>query len=808
MEISALTKDGYHRLLRRLQGSGYAATPGSVRDTELEAVAEMAKMASEGLARATRNFFVASADEALDIYERVRFLVESSGLDQTRRQARLLAFVRGATKLVRARLEYAATEYLGIDSGVTLEGSIASAFMHAACPASLLVVGRREPDADKHEAHNLSPVLERGLPARAIAGGVSSADLTYGAELDQRLSVGLAGSFFVPIQTKARSAPIEVYPGVVLSREAWIALQAQLMYKSHGFTIDQATQGRSVLFVGELAAAATVVVDGPMSASVSWAERLVTVSGIARVDDEEDLSTATSAEQVWLAPSKTGAAGAGPTHELLTLDGTPSDLALHVDGGGNLVLGNTGAGSRFLALLVRAYPQVAGGEEGPAKDTQPWTSTTSIGHDALAEMYAASVISDDAPGIFRGVAAGALRRVVYTGGLTREPVTGAVQSVLLDSSEDYRHRFLLVVPLSYPVGQGADPAHYPSASAEGLVPRSALLEAPRLFYTGDGREGDRDIVVPYQHPDRLDAPDVWLFVDEDGNLCAEMKAVSAHKSACLMALVLGTEKADGTSVVTPVPVHPSTVQTLDLEQPQNVGVFAQGFQGGMPRLLSSSSTPRAIPTCPSLGLIAEGPPPRRPVSWRVRERLGLTDDATYEVRQKILGQRKRLFSLRLPAGSLTPIDDFNLGTELSPGVNDQLDFRDRLVWLEGRCSESDIRAATSVEDASAEPFFAALYTGPWQDVEVEVATNLSVYFEFSKSTGGYHSRLCLRNSGTSDLYVNGAVEASGFLGFTDLRQYGVINLWTCSSTDLLEFDENLGCSNDFSSTGGSLSRVW
>lgn len=810
MEISALTKDGYHRLLRRLQGTGYTAEPGSVRDTEVEAVAQVASMAAEGLARVARNFFVSSADDTLDVYERVRFLVESSGLDVARRQKRLLAFVRGATKLVRARLAYACSEYLGTTDGVTLEGDVSSALFHRASPASLLVVGRREPSADNHAARDLSPILERGLPARAIAGGVSSADLTYGAQLDARLSVALVGSMIVPAQTKARSAPIEVYPGVVFPREAWIELQSQLMYKSHGFPIDQAAQGRSVLFTGELAASATVVVDGPSGSSISWERRLITVAGVARADDDEDLSTATIGEHVWLAPSKTGDVGGGPVHELVRLDGTSSGLTLTVDGDGDLVLENTGGATAFVALLVRAYPKLGeASEEGPPPgDTQPWASTTSVEHDPLAELYAASVVSDDAPGAFRGGAAGALRRIVYTGGLTREPVTGAIRTVILDSSEDYRNRFLLVVPLTFPVGAGSDPAYYPAASAEGLVPRGALAETPRLFYTGAGADGSREEILAFQHPDRVDAPDVWLFVDEDGNLCAEMKDESAHKSACFMALIFGTERDEGSSVVTSVPVHATSVQTLDLEQPQNVGVFAQGFQGGVPRLLPSSSTPRAIPTCPPLGLISEGPPPLRPLSWRVRERLGLVDDATYEVRQKIIGQRKRLFSLELPAGSLTPIDDFNIGTELASGVNDQLDFRDRLVWLEGRVSESDIRALTSLDDSEAEPIFAALYTGPWKDVELEIAPNLTVYFEFSKSAGGYHSRLCLRNTGETDLYVNGAIEASGFLGLTDLRQYGVINAWTCSSTDELEYDENLGCSNDSGSTGGSLSKVW
>lgn len=803
MELPSLTEDQFLALLKRLQGSGYTEDPDSKRVAELQAVARVAALASEGLGALGRNLFMQSADEALDALERVRFLVGSATLTTARRRRRLLAFAQGTGKLVEARLSNALANYLGSSAGQTVSPDVARTTAHGASPRSTLVVGRLEPSADKHAARDLDPVLARGLPSRALAGGVAQAELTYGAALDgSPLAIGLEPSVAIVVQTKARAAPIEAYPGQVVTPDAWIELQSMLLWKSRGFTLDQAQQGRTALRTLALAGSASTSVGGP-----SWAGRLLSAWGAVRADDaDDDLAASLASECVWLATSKLGAAGSGPTHTLAHLDGTPSDITVHVAGDGTLTVTNTGVAARLVTLLLSSTPVYG---EGTTTDTQPWASTSVIAHDALAELYAGLVISDATPGSFSGAPAGALRRVVYTGGLTRELGADRVRHVVLDSSEDYRRRYLLVAPLTFGVGLGVDPAHYPAASADGLSPRFSALSAPRLFYTGDGAAQGQDEQLPYQHPDGLDAPDIWLFSDDDGNLCAEMKeTLSTHKSACLMALILGTEQVGGDSVVTPVPVHATRVQTLDLEQPQNCGVYAQGFQGGVPRLSRSDPAPRTVPTCPPLGLISEGSLPLRPIAFTVRERLGAIDDGTYEARQKIVGQRRRIVSLALAAGALTPVDAFNVATELAPGVNDQVDFRDRLVVVEGRWSTSDIRigAVAQTADTAATAFFVAFYAGPYADVEVPITSTLSMYFEFSRSAehGGYHSRLCFRNTGEDEVFANATITCSGFVGLTDLRQYGVINAFTYSDhpDESMYDDENLAYSDDFGVAGG------
>ena len=804
--IGPPTEETWLGLLHRLQGSGYTREPDSLRERELQAVAKIAAMTSEALDAASQNLFLTSAAEALDLLERLHFLVGDARLTVARRRARLLAFAQAARMLVPTRLAHAFASYLGNAGGTTRAPTRDDAARHRASPLAALLVGRKEPAATSaFMRRDLAPVLERGLPARALSGGISTGNAVYGAALgESTLALREDPLVTVPAQTKARAAPLELHPGALVTREAWIEIQAMLTWKSHGFSLDAAKQGRAVLFHRSLAGSESVLVDGPTAnGHIDWRTRLVQAWGTVTATDSADLTIATASEHVWLAPAKLDG---GVSRVLARVDGDASDVRLGVDVSGNLVLTNDSDDARHCTLLLRGSPAYL---PGTTNDTQPWLDVDAVSHDGLAELYRATLVSDVEPGKFAGVDAGALRRIVYTGGLTKAVGADRVRSVVLDTSEDWRHRYVLVAPLTYGVAATIAPSFYPHAGADGLTPRREGPGTPRLFYTGDGAPAGKDTVEPHQHPDALTGANVWLYADSAGNLCAEMKGASADVACCLMALIIATEQTNGASVVTPVPVHATTLQTLDLEQPQNNGCYAQGFQGAVPRYALTDPSPRAVPTCPPLGLISEGHVPPRPVSWRVRERLGARDDTTYEVRQKILGQRKRLVSIVVPPGTRVPVDDFNVPDELAPGVNDQMDFRDRFVWIEGRYASADITisAAVQASDEAATPFAALLYTGPYSDVRVELSDELDVTFEFSRSEGGYHSRLLLQNKSEAAYYVNATVECSGFVGLTDLRQYGVINAWMCSDEHgAIEYDENHGCSDQFKITGGSLVR--
>jgi hypothetical protein len=804
----ALTQQSALRLLKRWQGTGYTSDDDSVRVRELNAIAKIAAMASEAIDVVTRNLLIASADEALDVFERTRFLVAQSSLTATRRRARLHAFARAAAKLVGTRLDSAFASYLSDATGTTISPSLAATKSHHASPLAALVVARREPTAHEEQTRrDLTPALQRGLPARAILGGVSSIDAKYGvAFAPEAMALVASPPVTIASQTKARAAPIELFPGAVLTREQWIEIQAMLLWKSHGFSLDQSSQGRTVFCDVTLAAGAVLAVDGQtVNDGIAWGGRIVQAWGAVAATSSDDLTVRSAAEHVWLSAKKLAT---GYTHELHAIDLSASGITLAVDANGNLSLANDNVTARYCTLLVRATPIFITGSE---EDSQPWISADAIEHADLSELYASTQISDATPGSFAGEPAGALRRIVYTGGLTREPGSDRVRRVVLDSSEDWRNRYVLVAPLTF-AGPNTGEAVYPEAGSDGLLARTAGDGTPRMFFTGDGAPAEDPEVLPFQHPDSLSDPYIWLYADLDGHLCAEMKPASANRTCCFMALLVATEQSDGSSAVTPVPVHATIVQTIDLEQPQNTGCYAQGFQGGVPRYALDEPLPRTIPTGPPLGLIAEGHAPRRPVSWLVRERLGSAGDERYEVRQKIVGQRKRLISLALSPSIRTPVDDFDIASELMPGVNDQIDFRDRIVWIEGCFDTDDIRlgAASPLSDEASTPFSALLYTGPNTDVEVPISDDLTIVFAFSKSGDGkgYHSRLLLMNaSDSTTYYLNATIECSGFTGLTDLRQYGVINAFECSSSIEIEVDDTRGCSDLFKTSGGSLVRA-
>ncbi|HEX5658088.1 MAG TPA: hypothetical protein VFX59_12875 [Polyangiales bacterium] len=786
MKLGVLGRDGVRSLLLRLQGTGYASDQDSNRYKEVDAVAAIAAKVLESIEQVMPEAFLAFADRALDRHERVRYFVQGASRSITARRSRLVAFAQALPKMTPARLARAAATLVGASTGSTQRPSLAQLLAHRASPLGALFVTRREPAAtDPLVRRDLVPILERGLPASAICGQVTTKDAVYGDALDPA-GIKLQPVVTLPAQTKARVAPLEVYPGMAITREQWIELQASLCWKSFGFDIDQDAQGRW-LFVGATLSSGGTSVDS----SINWSARFVSVWGVAGAGPLDDPTTLGRDAHVWLPPAKTGAAGSGfYVHELCDTEyeQNPVGITVEVNGAGSLIITNTTGGQRTVRLMLRASPRYLLGSND---STQPWIDKTQIQHDDLKELYASTMISDASdPGKFAGVSAGALRRVVYSGPLFKVADQGIPQGVILDSSEDWRNRWVLVVPMQNGVGFGPDGGNYfPVIGADGMLRNASQPQAaPRAFFTGAGQPMGSGTVLAYQHPCSIIANDVtnaWLFADTDGNLCCEMKDPASHNQcATLLLLVIATEQTTGTSVVTPVPVHATQVQTIDLEQPQNCGLYAQGRQGGVPRYLLSDAAPKARPTCPPLGVISEGHSPVRPAKWEIRERLGALDDGTWERRQPIAHQRRRLVSLFLPAHGIVPVDDFNVLDELVPGVNDQMDFRDRFVWVEGRWSTDDISISNPVQasDVAGSPFVALMYTGPGPgvfDVDFDLllgpgGSGYLVRFEFTRRYpgGGFHSRLLLVNTTNVAIWVNAAIEASGFLGCTDRRAYG------------------------------------
>jgi hypothetical protein len=782
VKLGSLDRAGFLRLIFRLQGDGLTQDEDSNLYKERDAWAYIAASVSETLESAASNLLLSTAVTLLDKYEATRHLLQGSTRLTSSRQSRLVAFLR-SLPMVPARIDRGFSGHVGATTGTTLRPTLAQLQAHRASPLGALFVARREPAAaDPLVRRDLVPMLERGLPARAIPGMVSTRDALWGDAVDPA-GIKMAPIVTVPAQTKARTAWPEVYPGSVITREAWIELQSQLCWKSHGFSIDQHAQGRTIFVSAAIGSGGTSI-----DTTIDWSNRIVQAWGVVSGSSITDPTTLDNTSHSWLPPSKMGPAGSGYTHTMSDTQVSPASVGItfSVNGSGNLVITNTSGGTRHVRLLVRSTPEYT---PGSSADTQPWIDADQMEHADMSELYASTVVSDvDDAGQFAGVNAGALRRICYSGPLTRTAGQGVPQGVVLDTSEDWRNRWVLVVPMQTFTG-ATDSAtnNIPVIGAWGMRPKSAAkrTDAPRLFFTGAGQSMGSPTVLANQHPcagfDAVNDPvNTWLFArDDDGALCLEMKAgLSNNQTYTGLLMVLATEQTTGDSVVTPVPVHASQVQTLDLEQPLNCGVYAQGRQGNVPRYLLTDDAPKARPTCPPMGLQSEGHSPVRPAKYELRERLGALDDGTWERRQELVKQRKRLVTLHVPTGQTLPIDAFNVPAEMGPGQNDQLDFRDRFVWAEGRYAASDITVSdpTQASDASATGFAVIMYTGPGASIETELAVSAGVFLKYEHTRayagGGYHSRLLIRNVSGSDVYLNATVECSGFLGFTDRRAIG------------------------------------
>lgn len=789
MDFGSLDQAGFLRLLRRLQGrGGYSDDDDSNRTKELNAVAKVAALASEALELAGRNEFPSQAVEALLSLERLFGLPGDVQFTDAQRQSRLRAFMRALPKMVESRLDAAFDSYLSATSGVTIRPNAVESWYHRAPPAGGLHVQRQEPSADSVERRTLDPILARGLPARALGGKVSTGDATFGSGSIDRKSINIAQAVLPSVQTKANCPVIPYYPGSVIAADDWKEIQAMLLWKGKSIVMNQSSQGRTIVAMGSITAGSTAIIDGPThggGGAISWDNRLVQAWGVfsstdVRLSGSPDLSARPSTDHCWLSLSKLGTTGTPYLHEMVDIaTGANVNAQISVNGTGDLTLKNNAAGTRYFAIMFRCCPTHTTGSSG---DTEPLINATDIVNADITQV-ARSVEVRDANGggagwtktsLFSGDQA-AIRRICYSGPLGKGSSDGR-QRVILDSSEDWRKRYVLLVPVTK-----ADASQFQSASWGTMSARyttSNIDCTPRLFYTGPGAAQGSATAVAYQHPDQIvNAKNVWIFADSTtGNLIAEMKSTdSASNFATVMFLALGSEMQDGASVANTVPLHATQIHALDLNQIQNNGCYAQGFQGGAPRHYIGSSTKGNIPTCPPLGLIAEGAMPRRPVSWMVRERVGDYDDADgyYEQRQPIINQRKRLISVGIAASGEVPIDDFN---EINPLV-DQADMRDRLIWIEGRFSANDIAIPTSPQTgdvASTTRFCAVFYSGPFGDQSFAIG-NLTIKFEFSRtgSNKGQHSRITLTNNSGSDMYINMATECSGFLGLTDRRQYGV-----------------------------------
>lgn len=756
MKLGALDHTGYRGLFKRLLGTGYTQDDTGPHGAEISGLAKIAAMASEALDNAVRNMFVSHAIEALDEHDLLRSMPTDANLTTAQRQARLVGFCRALPKLIEKRLDKAIERWMGVSSGQTVSPPASLAIDHGCSHWGGLVVTRLEPAADLSELRVIDMLLSRGLPARALSKRAGLIPANYGQPVDRSIMPTPQPSPVVPV-LQPNVAPFEMFPGQVITLDEWREIQAHMLWKPYAggtgtttnqFSFAHTNAGEMFYGGGSLAPGASFTPTLPQ-----WENRIVQAWCAAHSSAFTD-TTAAAISHGFIAASKLGTVAAPYVHTFVG-SGVVTGLTLSLPGpDSQAFLTNTSGATIHFVILLRKSPFVF---QDTANDREPWTSLTDFNSVSIASAWQAARIDAKSGGGGYASTGAAIRRILYTGPMQRDAEGEAPTLVTLDTSVDWRSRALLVVAL----GAGSNTV-LPHAAANRIANGVGSSTAPiaKVFGTYDGATVNAAAVVAQQYADPTG--NIWIWADEvTGHLMAEMKeSVSTNEYAHAFFLIAATAGA-GTPYT--LPVDDPVVYPADLNIPQNSSCFAQG-QG----------TPSAPVTLPPLGVVLDGGIPAKPVAWKVRERLSSADDRLIEVRQRIIGQRRRILSMGILAGATIDADAHTAVPTVADQNLDQIDYRDRFVFIEGAWATTDISLgrATQLTDASANKFAWCFYAGPYDDHTITFG-DITITFDFQRSsTAPYQSRLRVTNGAGSTRYVNLMVEATGFLGLTDRRLLG------------------------------------
>ncbi len=756
MKLGSLDQAGYVRLFKALLGTGYTQDEAGPHGAEMLGMGKIAQLASEALDNVIRNMFVSHAIEALDEHDLMRGMPTDANLTTAQRQARLVAFTRALPKLIGARLDQALDRWLGTTSGETIAPTTVVSQSHGCSHWGGLVVTRREPSASLHQLRVIDDIMGRGMPARALSKRGALIDAEYGQPVDRSVLSYEDPAAPVPELTP-NVAPLEKFPGEVITLDEWREIQAQLLWKPYNggsgsttnqFSVAHTNAGSTMYAEGSIGAGASIALTFP-----GWNERITQAWCAANASAFTD-STAAGISHGFIGASKLGSLASPFVHAFVG-SGVVTGLTLSLPGPDTrAVLTNTSGATIYYGIILRKSPFIF---QNTSNDLEPWTSLTDFNSVSVSSAWEAGRVDVRDSGdnyVSDGLA---VRRILYTGAMQRDPDGDAPTLVTLDTSVDWRLRAILVVAL----GAGSNSALL-NAASHRMVNGAGSSSAPiaKIFISYSGAAANPAAVAAYQYADPT--ANIWIWADSaTGHLMAEMKAsVSTNEYAHAFFMVT-TTSGPGTPYT--LPVASPAVYPADLNIPQHVGCFAQG-QG----------TPEAPVTLPPLGAVLDGGIPARPVSWLVRERLSSADDRAIEIRQRILGQRRRVLSLGLLAGATVDADACT-DVPTAGGQNlDQVDYRDRFVFVEGAWSSSDISLGrvAQLSDAAANKFCWCFYGGPYNDHTITFG-DITLTFDFQRSNSApFQSRLRVTNGAGAARYVNLMVEMTGFLGLTDRRLLG------------------------------------
>jgi hypothetical protein len=766
-----------------MQGTGYSDDEDSVRVADLDGVASVAARSSEALDASVGNAFVSTADEALDDWDRLLSMPTDATLSTAQRQARLVAWMSALPKLIEARLDHALDAWLGTTSGVTLAPNRSVTWRSGGHKLGSLAVGRLETGATIATMRVIDALLRRGLPARAIGCKGATRYADYGSPVERsafRVSIP-ATPFFADADT----APLEQFPGGVLTEESYKEMQAQLLWKpyrgntgtmTNHFSLDHESSPGAMLYAaGSLTALTTVALeDSGTVDGAQWGSRVVQAWIVVSTSAITD-TTALSGHG-WLSAVKLGDSGSAPfPHLFVPLAGgaAAANMELSLSANALTLTNNHATNTYYFKLFVRRTPKCFA---DTTHSREPWLEpTTTLDADAVTAMVSESRIRNPTIGTYADLISpgSAVRRILYTGAMQRTAAGDTPNVVVLDSSIDWRGRALLVTHLvdSSTVVKEASSTKLTGRMIEDSSGSPSGLPLTKIFLTGTGSAANPTTTTAFQYIcyTGTDA-DIWLWADSTtGYLKAEMKAsLSDHEYACGFIMVTATPLLGTPAVALPsLPSAYPQALSVDFTVPQLHGCYAQGQAGATSAV-----------TAPPLGTIVDGALPARPISWLVRERAGHIYDRKIDVRQRIYGQRKRLISFAVGSGAVMDIDACSVLPEASTSTLDQIDYRDRFVFIEGEWAASDIslgKALPGIDDPVVR-FSWVFYGGPYGDQSITLpgsGSGMVITFIFGRNgNDAFQSRLSITNNDGGTRYLNLAIECTGFLGLTDRRLDG------------------------------------
>ncbi len=334
---------------------------------------------------------------------------------------------------------------------------------------------------------------------------------------------------------------------------------------------------------------------------------------------------------------------------------------------------------------------------------------------------------------------GAVHRVLVLPKTTRPASASTVYVV--DTSIDWRDRICALF-IAAGASADADP-EFPGVEGDDDY---TFIGPAAPFYTGSGNATPgTDALNPYE----LDLVGLRLSARaSDGALIVEHPAGSADAHVMLSLLIvasdrLGVRSAAPALPTLPTPVASDPIEPVQLNWPQDGGVYSQVRQGdeGGPIV--------AMP----LGPVIRGST-RTPVSWTTRRRRGIVGDlAPVETRQPVAGRLRKYFAAQITNGSVVVLDDGH-------------DWRDRIAHVSLAHDTGDIRPGGAQEaniNTTSGTVQWGRYLGSGGDAYlVQIVNPLpnSLRLRASSSTGA----LELANNTGSTRYVVGMIEAGPHLG--------------------------------------------